>query len=111
MNKPKHTPGPWIVDGNGFDPSWNISGSENSICDVRTSRADAQLMSAAPELLEALEWIQGHVSRCAAKDSKTDEYGLGRIEVPYGVGTVIDAHLVLEKLKTAIVRATGGSNE
>lgn len=51
----KHSKGSWIVDGNGLSKSWNVSNHEHSICDVTTSRADADLIAAAPELLEALE--------------------------------------------------------
>jgi hypothetical protein len=51
----KHTKGPWLADGNGFSKSFNISSAEKSICDVAVSRADADLMAAAPEMLECLE--------------------------------------------------------
>jgi len=47
----KHTKGPWVADGNGFKKSWDVGG-EYSVCEVFTSRADADLISAAPELLE-----------------------------------------------------------
>jgi hypothetical protein len=33
----------------------------------------ARLICAAPELLEALDWVLGHVTRCTTKDSATDE--------------------------------------
>lgn len=53
----KHTKGPWIADGNGFEKSYNISNDKKSICDVKVSRADATLIAAAPEMLQALQEI------------------------------------------------------
>ena len=49
----KHTPGPWISDGNGLHHSWDVSNCGGSICTVTTNRADADLIATAPELLEA----------------------------------------------------------
>lgn len=51
--KTKHCPGPWIVDGNGFSDSWNVSGVY-SICNV-AKRSDADLIAAAPSMLACLE--------------------------------------------------------
>lgn len=50
----KHTPSPWIMDGNGFSNSWNISG-DVSVCDVPENIANARLISAAPEMYEFIE--------------------------------------------------------
>lgn len=56
MNKSnKFTPGPWLEDGNGFEPTWDVSNKDGSICTVRTNRADARLIAAAPELYECLK--------------------------------------------------------
>lgn len=55
--KKNHTPGPWIADGNGFEPTYDISNEDGSIATVKTTRADADLMAAAPELFDALERI------------------------------------------------------
>lgn len=62
MKQPKHTPGPWIVETyhNGLfkiikelDKTKSLSGQ------VWTRiEADAQLIAAAPEMLEALEYIK-----------------------------------------------------
>lgn len=51
--KSKHCPGPWIVDGNGFSKSYNVSG-EYSICNV-VNKADADLIAAAPSMYSVLE--------------------------------------------------------
>lgn len=51
----RHTKGPWIADGNGFAPTFDVSSDSGSICTVTTNRADADLIASAPEMLEALE--------------------------------------------------------
>ena len=50
----KKTVGTWIVDGNGFSPTWNISSAKKSVCDV-DSIVEAHLIAAAPEMFEVLE--------------------------------------------------------
>ena len=53
----KHTPGPWHVDGPTLKgPAYNIGGVNSH----RTTegRANALLIAAAPELLEALEAVK-----------------------------------------------------
>lgn len=117
--KTKHTEGPWSLEIT--DDSIFVCPSVNdhdyvALIDKRwdtsvtgAHEANARLIAAAPEMLEALEWILGHVGRCTAKEHLTDEYGLGKIKTPYGVGTVVDAHLIIEKIKSAIIKAGGES--
>lgn len=57
--KPTHTPGPWHIGGNGFIV---YAANGYAICDVKTfhgrndsDAANADLITAAPELLEALK--------------------------------------------------------
>ena len=74
----QHTPGPWRVE-----PQWNgrmdIRGADNTICGGvwrgaygepgSIGQANAKLMAAAPELLEALETYElpgGHMVGCTA---------------------------------------------
>lgn len=71
MNTPKHTPGPWNIstrDADGFDHVADKNG--NWICQlwskheepfkpIEETRANAKLISAAPELLHALQSITG----------------------------------------------------
>lgn len=59
-NKTKHTPGPWEAAKKGY-PTTRIEASTGQIiCDVNsihfsgTGEANAKLIAAAPELLEAL---------------------------------------------------------
>jgi len=55
----KHTPGPWSIDGEGTNAM--VRGADLTIVAVRhrltgqTHEANARLIAAAPELLEALE--------------------------------------------------------
>lgn len=52
---PKHSAGSWIADGNGFERTWDISNSKGSIATVTTTRADADLIAAAPEMLDVIQ--------------------------------------------------------
>jgi len=65
---PKHTPGPWLIGKHGSiisDPGNNNEGNNNVIdfyggnvvCESIQIAANAYLIAAAPELLEALEKI------------------------------------------------------
>jgi len=79
----KHTPGPWLIakpKGNGvMHKIWRTNGDERNTGYARIARhvpfaADAQLIAAAPDLLEALkEWI-GYVP------SSTDKIEQARID-------------------------------
>ena len=64
----KHTPGPWAFDYDNSDDrsggQWYVSGPARvwfpysaSEDDTRKALANARLIAAAPDLLEALEWI------------------------------------------------------
>lgn len=61
MMKTKHTPGPWTLDNLGTDIKIQASGAVEAIALVHDQQsthgaeANAHLMSAAPEMLEALE--------------------------------------------------------
>ena len=56
----KHTPGPWTVERDGPNRKWLINAEDFAVatCDgaIRHQEADARLIAAAPELLEALKW-------------------------------------------------------
>lgn len=70
MNEPKHTPGPWYIGPNKtqvydknvwYDENWIRYGeTPNMIIDIEPANpANARLIAAAPELLEALQNIVG----------------------------------------------------
>ena len=64
----KHTPGPWtfVQGGSGNFPTWNVRIGSNLITlpfasSMDTLDADARLIAAAPDLLEALnDILNGH---------------------------------------------------
>jgi len=98
----KHTPGPWVVDGDVIrgDQQRNGSISVASMLDVsypygrragESKHANARLIAAAPELLDALE-------ACAAVCAG---------EVMHKNGLVN----ALEKARAAIAKATGATHE
>ena len=113
-----HTKGPWTAIIRSTDRGvYGYVGEQDNFssdgvlatveCPDEKGEANARLIAAAPEMLEALEWVMGHVTRCTSKDSMTDEFGLGKIKVPYGTGTVVDAKMILDKLENAIKKAKG----
>lgn len=75
MKEFKGTPGPWVV--NEIGQHWNnkvlthleITFGEDGecICDTVYQREDANLIAAAPELLEALQFIINDCSRMIPK--------------------------------------------
>lgn len=91
----KHTPGPWLVDGNVIRGDAQINGSVSVACvlDVaypygrwagESAKANAKLISAAPDLLAALQSVLAN---------SLDSQGLA------------DAH---KQARAAIAKATGG---
>lgn len=67
-----HTPGPWVAGLNdvpyaGLDfECWTVDGPDGGICTVDSSvderEANARLIAAAPELLEALQELASEVA-------------------------------------------------
>ena len=78
MTNTQHTPGPWEVseyrppyDDMGGDYSIGYTDADGVFWEIATlepwrgsRHADARLIAAAPELLEALELIDSHLTRC-----------------------------------------------
>jgi hypothetical protein len=66
MNGTKHTPGPWH-HGKAMGDHFYVEHEEGDIAsinyqkDVKEREANAKLISAAPDLLEALAWILDQV--------------------------------------------------
>jgi hypothetical protein len=92
VNKPKHTPGPWAVDGR-FNISatlgvqYNVS---NHSATAAQLSANAHLIAAAPELLEGLELA----------------YRI--IEQELHAKGLVDQH-IMDRLKATYQKATGGA--
>lgn len=74
MSEGKHTPGPWLVtkeyDHNN-DVSWRVSAPLPRIAATATEdEANARLIAAAPDMLEALEGLVSYLDRtCLYEDS------------------------------------------
>lgn len=74
-----HTPGPWIVEGDGHD-AWIMQGGGNQIGiaavydvnGVEEQNANAALMAAAPELLESLELTLSALEEYMGKDGREE---------------------------------------
>ncbi len=56
MNKPKHTPGPWIAQTDESGSSVRSSDHRVLSAIAKCHDQDAALIAAAPELLDALEY-------------------------------------------------------
>lgn len=77
----KHTPGPWyfLPDRNGrlqVGPSINYTVAAMWVTPLEGQEANARLISAAPELLEALEKCRKELSawmQCYCEDAATQE--------------------------------------
>lgn len=91
----KHTPGPWFIDGNVIRGDKQRNGSISIACTLNiaypygrwsgeSEQANARLIAAAPELLEALQ-------------DMVDYYGTASASVE-----------ALHKARSAIAKATGG---
>lgn len=63
----KHTPGPWVTSPEPNGKEWVVDAGPWGICvcafapGLGTAEANARLIAAAPELLEALETLLGFV--------------------------------------------------
>lgn len=57
----KHTEGPWTIVGDDMLGTMSVLAGSKGVCDLRTrneaANENAQLIAAAPELLEALELV------------------------------------------------------
>jgi hypothetical protein len=96
-----HTPGPWRMDGTTVYALTDTKEQNRFWCSVQSVRraeygeasdaevfANARLIAAAPDLLEALRWLAG----CAGK---------------LGVYPVRDLDEALERARAAIAKAEG----
>lgn len=99
-----HTPGPWFNEGSHVytkQGAWYIAETEIERKSFTKrgaeAEANARLIAAAPDMLDVLEWILGHVTRNT----------LGTVELEYGTGTVVDAHLIKFKIRDALAKARG----
>lgn len=80
--KTKHTPGPWIV-GTFPTGASDVRSADSEIClcksDFEDNQANARLIAAAPDLLEALEFALADMNRCKAHFMKTRDFGVSEL--------------------------------
>lgn len=70
----QHTPGPWIADGNGIHKGTRCVATTHT--EPKEQRdADAHLIAAAPDLLEALRELREWVDAWTPKFTYEPEYG------------------------------------
>ncbi|HBC2003292.1 TPA: hypothetical protein ACHT5R_005145 [Citrobacter freundii] len=91
MSEFKGTPGPWEMKKEKGEPEWFVfqKGSMKKMCfgTIRTpvaeeinNKHDAKLISAAPELLEALQAV------VRVADRQTDEFDMARSAIAKALG-------------------------
>lgn len=87
-----HTPGPWSF--RGCDGGWAIDFNEDQeqVVDYVYEEADARLIAAAPELLEALEDLANDYAERFDMDSQSTNPGM---------------KVVVENARAAIAKARG----
>ncbi|MHC3750729.1 hypothetical protein ACYKDZ_17815 [Stutzerimonas stutzeri] len=87
-----HTPGPWSF--RGCDGGWAIDFNEDQeqVVDYVYEEADARLIAAAPELLEALEDIANDYAERFDMDSQSTNPGM---------------KVVVENARAALAKARG----
>lgn len=117
MTETKHTPGPWSVlkwskrmsiEGNihqvtnrenypaAFVPAWDAP-EDGQVDGTDEAIANARLIAAAPELLEALEWYRNNMCEGFCVDLKTEVY----------YSESMDFHCAGCKARAAIAKAKG----
>lgn len=90
MKQTKHTPGPWVINGG----EW-VDAENNSVCRIVSNiPANAALISAAPEMLEALESALERIGILLKRADLLDERN--------AIATVL-------KIENAIAKARGES--
>ncbi len=89
MSKTRHTPGPWQhIGGDGRKERWIGDKDAVTLCVVESARyrydpdeleANARLIAAAPEMLEALKWcVETFDGLAAVYPSLDNERGFAR---------------------------------
>jgi len=71
MNKHKHTPGPWEVFESHTGPYVIDSAEQAAVCKLEwclEAKANARLIAAAPELLDALRLVLAHAGALTGAD-------------------------------------------
>jgi len=97
-----HTPGPWATDQSGdiYEVATN-RGIGEAWHSEEIWKANARLIAAAPELLEALQWMVANDETCEGDEPLNDHSGVTWNEInSFWIGG-------LNKARAAIAKATG----
>ena len=83
MNESKHTPGPWYAKGediwNADEKMYGIARNFSAISPSQTTRANAALIAAAPDMYEALQELSQLTADYYSEKVHTPEYAFARI--------------------------------
>jgi hypothetical protein len=91
----KHAPGPWMIDGNDISPEAHL---ELSICCMQPADFDAS---------NAKSWVYGDATKANARLIAAAPDLLEALEACLDYGSLTGAEWVLEKARAAIARARG----
>lgn len=78
-----HTPGPWSTDGfyikdaRGYTTAYALTGAK---CIKSDCEANAKLIAAAPEMLQALKWALKHLDELAEQFPDNAAWSYGAID-------------------------------
>ena len=102
-----HTPGPWLHAGNGDIVTVDATGKTSDVaCSYlrldNQCEANARLIAAAPELLEALRGLH-HVCEIALAGKQGQQYA--NFETRHG--SFVNASSAMESAEAALAAATG----
>ena len=104
MMAEKHTPGPWTCSEKPNGPWWQIAAGNQSICTAHATdkkntqvyagmfHANAQLIAAAPDLLEALDQLVQYVVDCAKGDHLEGAIRTAERAITKATGATIARH-------------------
>lgn len=86
--KVKHTPGPWKLNGLTIESkhNWIASANSDGINDSNVDEANATLIAAAPELLEACKKLMAWLRECDDYAEKSIAWKLGKAAIAKAEG-------------------------
>jgi hypothetical protein len=108
MSTIKHTPAPWRIEQEPDLIAIKAFRLDNAsdICalpDGKIDQANARLIAAAPDLLEALQGYVAHIESCRAA---WEEDGAERNTKMHGLAVALN-NILGDRIKEAIAKATG----
>jgi hypothetical protein len=104
----KHTPGPWYSQPTAGHETHGQSAiaseaTGKTVAIAYDGKADARLLAAAPDLLEALQGYVAHIESCRAA---WEEDGAERNTKMHGLAVALN-NIFGDRIKEAIAKATG----